>query len=262
MKNCAITLCLRQPRIFLKYFLLSLLVAIHLVRRISTSPRNCFIYFHIFFSPLSSFNDRLARLKGKGEGKGFLSPRTKANLSNPWMINSGQVIFSRRETTPLYFDPPRILLSSVYESVRAPFFLPSSIDPCSPLVNGFVLSRPARTRRGERRMTHDDHPRAQGENALYFRTRRALRGEKIWKGAMRVRLLIACCILVWLRRLERKINARREPADKSSVQKYAIAIFSLALFFFPLFSRQDSFSGEKTFPFSFLFARRGVSWRR
>lgn len=67
--------------------------------------------FTFFFSPLSSFNDRLARLKGKGEGKGFLSPRTKANLSNPWMINSGQVIFSRRETTPLYFDPPRILLS-------------------------------------------------------------------------------------------------------------------------------------------------------
>lgn len=108
-------------------------------------------------------------------------------------------------------------------------------------------------------MTHDDHPRAQGENALYFRTTRALRGrgEKIWKGAMRVRLLIACCILVWLRRLERKINVN-EPTrainhpSKNMQSRFFFFICSVLFFFF-------LFSGKKTSLFVY-FPRRGASW--
>lgn len=179
------------------------------------------------------------------------------------MINSGQVIFSRRETWPRlsisapFPNPP--FLSSVYESVRAPFFLPS-IDP--PRQRSLARLCPARTRWREADDARRSSSGARWECALFSDNARSKRPgrENLERGD-------ACTSfnsvlhpgLASTPRTKNKCE-RADSGDKSSVQKYAIAIFLFHLlcsfFFFPAKKR----------PFSFIFpapARVGQSrrWR-
>lgn len=175
------------------------------------------------------------------------------------MINSGQVIFSRRETWPRLFisapfpNPP--FLSSVYESVRAPFFLPS-IDP--PRQRSLARLCPARTRWREADDARRSSSGARWECALFSDNARSKRPgrENLERGDACTSFNSVLHLgLASTPRTKNKCE-RADSGDKSSVQKYAIAIFLFHLlcsFFFFLFS------GKKTSLFVY-FPRRGASW--
>lgn len=174
-------------RIFLKYFPLSPCrdTSCWEGKSLLVVRRNCFICLRIFFSSflfltieISLCQRRIGRIFG-GRDESFLSLWTKANLSNPDPEKSGRVIFQRREKGHAYqlFRSPVSCLRISRETARFPPFDRSFLFPSLS-----SSSSSSSSSREERWMTHD-HPRAQGENALYFRTTRSKRpGRKSGKG--------------------------------------------------------------------------------
>lgn len=182
MKNCAIALRLRQPQNFPQIFsLVSSSRYILLEGKSQLVAAELFYLPSHFLSPLFLFSlNRLTidfKEREREELEGYRDfggeARTKANLSQIRMENSGQVIqFQRLETGHAYLFrfPPFCLRIS-----RQRVFHPS-IDLFFPLFAGFVLllllllfssSSSSRGGRGERWMTHDHPPRARWECALF-----------------------------------------------------------------------------------------------
>ena len=171
-------------RIFLKYFPLSPCrdTSCWEGKSLLVVRRNYFICLRIFFSSflfliieISLCQRRIGRIFG-GRDESFLSLERKRICQI--RIRKSRVIFQRREKDHAYqlFRSPVSCLRISRETARFPPFDRSFLFP------SLSSSSSSSSSREERWMTHD-HPRAQGENALYFRTTRSKRpGRKSGKG--------------------------------------------------------------------------------
>ena len=134
-----------------------------------------FLSFLFLTIEISLCQRRIGRIFG-GRDESFLSLERKRICQI--RIRKSRVIFQRREKDHAYqlFRSPVSCLRISRETARFPPFDRSFLFP------SLSSSSSSSSSRGERWMTHD-HPRAQGENALYFRTTRSKRpGRKSGKG--------------------------------------------------------------------------------